>query len=201
MSTSNKWILVVVMALTLIVASALVAAALFQPSERDVTPRPGPWPTQQGGSDALPTTPSSTLHVSEPGDAADGHMVAYVRPGEGEPTATIDEVEILTGDAAHDAAVEAGVIGADEDLPNDMWVHNDTASQVELPLADNAVIELLSSEVPGEWIAVEFPDLGAVYEGSYDGPAMVTTAAGQALLMEVTVADGEAVQLRAVYQP
>lgn len=53
---------------------------------------------------------------------------------------SIDYVEMLTGQEAVDAAVEAGYIAPGEDLPNDYFIRNDNPQEREFMVADDASI-------------------------------------------------------------
>ncbi|MDH4309605.1 MAG: hypothetical protein OEX04_19210 [Acidimicrobiia bacterium] len=112
----------------------------------------------------------------------------------------LDEVTILTGDPAHDAAVKAGVIAPDEDLPNDMWIDNPTRTLAQANVAE-ASIEMISGDDPGEVVLVTPEQFAALLEGSYAGPSIYGVAAGSPVLMHITF-DGDVVgSLQQVYQP
>ena len=53
---------------------------------------------------------------------------------------SIDYAEMLTGQEAVDAAVEAGYIAPGEDLPNDYFIRNDNPQKREFTVADDASI-------------------------------------------------------------
>ena len=53
---------------------------------------------------------------------------------------SIDYAEMLTGQEAMDAAVEAGYIAPGEDLPNDYFIRNDNPQKREFKVAESAVI-------------------------------------------------------------
>lgn len=69
----------------------------------------------------------------------DGDWFAWVTNGEDESRAMtigVDLAEMLTGRAAHDAAVQDGVINEDEDLPNDFHVDSPEIVYEPLHFAD-----------------------------------------------------------------
>lgn len=191
MKTSSKWIIGIAAALTIVGGGRLVAYALVQPTTVEVTgdtmdPTPGPAPTSTVPPAALP----------------DGTIDGYISIDPSSPgTIAVDTVEILTGQAAHDAAVEAGIITEDEDLPNDMYIANDDRTSVPLGLHDDAGIEMVSGDTPGTVVSVTAGQLAELYEGSYDGPAVYGVVAGQPILMSIAIEGGSVTQLQAVYLP
>jgi hypothetical protein len=80
------------------------------------------------GSDETPATPP----------LADGRYFGYVRSiaAAGKPPAIrFDRAEFLTGDAADEAAIEAGAIEAGEEVPNDYFIRNGNDLTVGLSVA------------------------------------------------------------------
>jgi hypothetical protein len=191
MKTSTKWIIAIGTVVAMLGGGALTALAVMQPTTRDVGGNPGdPEPTS--------TPPTTGAPVALP----DGTLVGRVTIDPSAPfTLTIDEVEILTGQAAHDAAVDAGIITEDEDLPNDMFIANPDDSATEASLTDEAVVEMLSGETPGTFLTVTVAELAALIDGSYSGAPVYGVAAGEPILMTITIESGAITALQAVYLP
>lgn len=144
-----------------------------------------------------PTTPttevadeSTTTVPDEPAghDLADGEMFAWVRGLTGDGL-TIDPAELLSGEEARRAAVEAGVIEEGEDLPNDFFILDESDETSVVPIADGADLALLLFEdgSPTE-TPVDYDEFVAALDGSnpdvygvVDGvvPAMITIEGGE----------------------
>lgn len=79
----------------------------------------------------------------------DGEWFAWVIVGEDEtsaPTLGVDLADMLTGEEAKKAAIEDGVIGEGEDLPNDFYIDNPEIAYELLHLADGVQIRMLAAE-------------------------------------------------------
>ena len=85
-------------------------------------------------------TPTQTPGGSVP--QGDSEVFAWVLSA-ADGTITYDPAEMLTGDAAHDAAVEAGVITEAEDLPNDFFISNPEEEALTATLDPNGSYILL----------------------------------------------------------
>ena len=190
MKTSTKWIIGIVAAV--VVGTPLAFLLSLLPIRRTVgepiTPDPVPV-----------TTPVTTTVTLPPVVASDGILVAWVVPTD--DGATLDDVQILTGDAAHDAAVAAGIIGEDEDLPNDMFVADIAGDPVTVPVLASVVIDMISGGTPGTTVRISYGDLLALLDGSYDATPVYGVAEGEPVLMTVTVESGVISALEAVYLP
>jgi hypothetical protein len=119
----------------------------------------------------------------------------------GEVTLGVDLAEMLTGQAAHDAAVEAGVISEDEDLPNDFFIDNPESVYELVYLADSPEITVLSGDDPSERLIIDVDQLVALYEGSYAGPPVYGIVAGEPIVMDLFIRDGLVADADAVYLP
>ena len=86
------------------------------------------------------STPTPTPGGTVPG--AETEVFAWVLSA-ADGTITYDPAEILTGEAAHDAAVEAGVITEAEDLPNDFFIANPDEEAVTASLDPDGTYILL----------------------------------------------------------
>lgn len=184
MKTSTKWIIGIVgFALVAALAAALGVISLLFPVQRVVDGSPEPV-------------------VEAP--IADGDWFAFVTVGEDETgaiTLGVDLAEMLTGQEAHDAAVEAGVISPDEDLPNDFFIKNDAVVLESMHLSDSAVIEVISADDTSTHIDVTPQQLAALFNGTYVGGEVYGVAVGEPIPMDVTIEDGEVTSAVAVYLP
>lgn len=146
----------------------------------------------------------TTTTVTEVRPIADGTWFAYVTVGEdesGEMTLGIDLAEMLTGEEARAAAVEAGVIGEDEDLPNDYFIVNDENVLELLHVNQDARFALISGSDTSEKVLVDAPILAEVYAGTYTGEPFYGVPAGIPIVMDVTITDGVVSGAEAVYLP
>jgi len=134
---------------------------------------------------------------------ADGTYFGFVSVGEdGEKVVVdFDQAEMLSGQEAHDAAVAAGVITADEDLPNDVFIVNPDESTERVNLASDAVITMLSAEDPAATLDIDAETLGALFAGGYEGPSVYGVVPGQPMPMMVDIAGDVITAARAVYLP
>jgi hypothetical protein len=191
MKTSTKWIIALATIVAILGGGALTALAVMQPATRDVGGNPGdPVPTS--------TPPTTGAPVALP----DGTLVGWVTVDPGSPgDLAVDEVEILTGQAAHDAAVDAGIITEDEDLPNDMFIANREETSVEVSLDADAIIEMLAAATPETHVTVTPDELAALVDGTYSGPPVYGVSPGEPILMTITVDAGSVAVLEAVYLP
>jgi hypothetical protein len=109
------------------------------------------------GLDATPTaTPGASVPTST------DEFFAFVLSAE-DAELTFDPAEILTGDEAHDAAVAAGVISEDEDLPNDYFISN--------PEEDSQTVVLSAA---GSFVLLGFDAGGAIQEVTVDRDELIT---------------------------
>lgn len=103
----------------------------------------------------------------------------------------IDYAEMLTGDEARAAAVKAGVIAPDEDLPNDYFIRNDNPQKREFAVTVSAPITTSTRsggmDEPATW--AEFasfwssdPPAGA--EHLHDMPWWIERDGGQVVKIE-----------------
>jgi hypothetical protein len=184
MKTSTKWIIGIVgFALVAALAAALGVISLLFPVQRVVDGSPEPVVEAQ---------------------IADGDWFAFVTVGEDETgaiTLGVDLADMLTGQEAHDAAVEAGVISPDEDLPNDFFIKNDVVASESMHLSDNAVIEVIPADDVSTHIAVTPEQLAALFDGTYVGGEVYGVAVGEPIPMYVTIEDGLVTSAVAVYLP
>lgn len=82
-----------------------------------------------------------------------------------------DPAELLTGEEALAAARNAGVIGADEELPNDFFIQNaDETDERQLAVADGAEFLLIGFDASGGLIdsPVSTDELALLFSGSAD---------------------------------
>ncbi|HSM44969.1 MAG TPA: hypothetical protein VK969_08135 [Acidimicrobiia bacterium] len=134
----------------------------------------------------------------------DGEWFAFVIVGEDESgamTLGVDLADMLTGEEARQAAIADGVIGEDEDLPNDFYIDNPAQVYELLHLAGESEIVVLSGTDPGEEVRIDADQLAALYEGEYAGEPVYGVVAGEPIAMNVTVADGVITVASMVYLP
>jgi hypothetical protein len=81
-----------------------------------------------------------------------------------------DPARLLTGDEAVTAARETGIIGADEDLPNDFFILNpDQTDEFELTVADDAEFVMIGFDASGG--LTDSPVSAAEFEALLSGSA------------------------------
>ena len=190
MKTSTKWIIgVVAVLMVATLGVAAMAASLFTVSRSESGSGGDPEPQP------VPTTVAAPIE--------DGSWFGFVTivGDRTNPPLTVDLADLLTGKEAHDAAVKAGVISEDEELPNDMYIVNDKTENVDIEVAADADIEVLSADHPGESLSIGLADLSALYHGTYSGPAVYGIVDGQPIAMQLTVKDGKVIAATAVYLP
>ncbi len=86
-------------------------------------------------------------------------------------TLVFDPAQLLTGDEALTAARQAGIIGADEDLPNDFFILNpDQTDERELTVVDDAEFVMVGFDASGGLTdsPVSAAEFEAVLSGSVD---------------------------------
>lgn len=135
---------------------------------------------------------------------ADGEWFAFVTVGTDESGAIVpgvDLAEMLSGQEAHDAAVEAGVITEDEDLPNDFFIRNEAVVLELMKFSDDAEIKVISAVDVSSYVDVTAEQLVALYNGTYVGSEVYGVAVGQPIAMDIVVENGEIVSAVAVYLP
>jgi hypothetical protein len=104
------------------------------------------------GEATTTTTPTggettTTAKELSPGEEVlpDGHIkvmgfIKNVREKDGKRYVTIDYAEMLTGQAALDAARAAGDIGPDEEVPNDYYISNPSTDKHEFEVSAGAAM-------------------------------------------------------------
>lgn len=105
---------------------------------------------------SAPTSPSTT----SPTEAET--MFGWLRSFEDTGSAivvAVDPAEMLTGEAAPAAAREDGVLGQDEDLPNDFYIRNPDDATVEFTVSPSVVVTLQACYPDGECVTTEEVDL------------------------------------------
>jgi uncharacterized protein YuzB (UPF0349 family) len=103
-----------------------------------------------------------------------------------------DEVQILTGDEARRAAVDAGAIEEGEDLPNDYWLHDDSTATERLTVDPAATVFIYDCSAACEPVAV---DLGAFLRGE------VQPYGGDHAVVEITITGEMITSVVEIYLP
>lgn len=177
-------------ALVLVVGLAAVLAALDSPVGETPTTSTSIPPTTTTGGDSSPSL-------------EDGEWFGFVTVDTGGdiPLLVIDPAEMLTGDAAHDAAVDAGVIAEDEDLPNDYFILNTDEEFLVMPMAPDGTISVVSALDAGNQGVIDIELLAALMDGTYSGDPVYGIAPGSPVPFQVKVVDGAVVNASQVYVP
>lgn len=203
MNTSAKWIIGIVVGLGVVVVGGVLAIAALIPVARvdgDSTPPTVVDEAPPASEDTPPTT------VGEPAptaDLPDGNWFGFVTvDGDNGPTVvTIDIAEILSGEEARKAAVDAGVIEEGEDLPNDFFIYDPDDEIEVLTLADDVVIRVLSASTPETYLTIDASTLESLFNGSYSGEPVYGMGPDIPAPMNLTVEDGLVTLIESVYLP
>lgn len=154
----------------------------------DPAPAPDPEPDQ-----SIPEGPGHEL--------ADGETFAWVKGITGDGL-LVDPAELLSGEEARQAAVEDGVIGPDEDLPNDVYIRDpDDVTQAVVPSSD-AAYSLLVFDEGGSPVQseVSYDFFTAVLNGGEEASEVYGLFDG-AVPATVTIDSGAVVKVVQVYLP
>ncbi len=183
----------ILLAATSAVAVAAVAAtAVYIPVSRSAADgAPGADPP---GGVPQPALPDGELFawVTLASNGADDHVVLR-----------IDPAELLTGQPAHDAAVDAGVIGPDEELPNDVFIVDPVDTTQTIAVDDDATItvQIAPADAPLTSITVSADRLYDIFGGAIDGGAVYGVVPGEPLPMRLIIAQGTVTAAEHVYLP
>ena len=137
----------------------------------------------------------------------DGELFAFVTlastPNDDRVVIRIDPGEMLTGSAAHDAAVDSGVINADEELPNDVFIIDPDPHTETIALRDDAVITILIAPA-GETLRpfeIRPDELYDAFDGALAAGAVYGIIPGEPVPMTLTVEHGLVVSGAQVFLP
>jgi hypothetical protein len=123
-----------------------------------------------GGCGTADSTPPNTTPPPEETSATtEGDVIeqfVFIRFIEG-TMITFDPAEILTGEEAREAAVEAGVIEEGEDLPNDFFVDNPDQTTTSAGLSPD-----------GEYVLLGFDRYGTIQEEAVGLHILVAVVTG-----------------------
>lgn len=147
--------------------------------------------------------PETTSTTAGPGEDTFGFVRSFEATGDA-TLIQIDEAEMLSGDEAVAAAREDGVIGDDEDLPNDYYIRNPDDSTIEFSVSPDVVVTLQACYEDGECVTTVDVDLAtwSILLGGEDDPGLDWTWYGQGALPYVlTVANDVIVAVSEVYLP
>ena len=106
-------------------------------------------------SSTQPTTTTTVALSSAETLMSNGHIKAMgfidkVFVKDGKRYISIDYAEMLTGQAANDAAIAAGFIEPGEDVPNDYWISNENPQKRTFEVSDSVAITTSTRWVGGE---------------------------------------------------
>lgn len=144
--------------------------------------------------------PPPSAPVIEPA-LANGELFGYISEI-GDGTIIVDPAEMLTGRAAHDAAVEPGIITEDEDLPNDFYIANPEAQTVSIAVAPDAELTVLTLDANGmiEETPITLSRLASALAGVEEGMAIYGLDSS-AFPVSMTIGQGAVTALSQVYLP
>lgn len=107
-------------------------------------------------------------------------------------TISVDPVRFLSGQEAHDAAVEDGEISEDEELPNDFYIDDIAPDEATYDLDEEATVQLYDCSGGCELVDVALHDF---VDGS------VIPYGGEHALIDLVVEDGVVVAITEQYVP
>jgi hypothetical protein len=203
MSTTAKWVVGIVVGIGVVVIGGVLAIAALLPVARVEGDSPPPSVVEEAPPATEDTPPVTVVEPPPATDLPDGRWFGFatVNGDNGLTMVTIDLAEILTGEEARRAAVEAGVIEEGEDLPNDFFIH-DPDDEIEiLTLADAPVIKVLSATTPERFLSIDAATLESLFNGSYTGEPVYGITPDLAAPMNITVEDGFITIIESVYLP
>lgn len=131
----------------------------------------------------------------------DGEHLGFIRALTDDDTALyFDEAVWLTGAAAEDAAIAAGLCTEEtraECTPNDFFIKNDDATEARLPVRNDARVTLLTyrMEETGS-VTARTVDIGT-FSDLVNDPALHWSS----LPYEIVVSQGDIVSIQEVYVP
>jgi hypothetical protein len=140
-----------------------------------------------------PSTQPSTSEPEAPGEGDQRELTArIVEIYTASASIELDEVEVLSGEEAKQAAVDAGAIEPGEDLPNDVWIRDDSNATERFTVDPAAVVWIYDCSAGCERVEVE---LSAFLRNE------VAPYGGDTAVWEVTLTDGMISSLLEVYLP
>jgi hypothetical protein len=147
------------------------------------------------------TTTTTTSTTTTPPVYPDGVAFGWIRDTQAGEIA-FDPAEFLTGDEAVTAAREDGVIGPDEDLPNDFYIRDEDPATTMIAVAPGAAVTVLAfdeSGTPAE-TGISYDDLAGLFDGRLD-PAPYYGFGADGLPVWVTVSGGVVEEVAEQYLP
>lgn len=163
------------------------------------TTQPTTTTTQPTTTTTTQPTTTTTISIDE---VVFGELVAFVGE-EGTVVVTVALQEMLSGEEALEAAREDGVIGQDEDLPNDYYIR-DLEEEREIPVASEVRVVLQACYTDGPCVTEETVDLDtwSVMLGGEEDPGLDWQWYGAGLLPYWWhLDDGTAVLIEEQYLP
>jgi hypothetical protein len=111
----------------------------------------------------------------------------------GSDSVTIDPARMLTGEQARAAAAEDGVIGPNEDLPNDFYIVNPDPGPTSVDVDPEATVTVL--EIP-----IGLSDLAAAFRGEDPGMEIYGLVPGE-FPVTVVIENGTVQSIEQTYLP
>ena len=174
-----------------IVAALIVAAVVALTAWRMTSPAESAPPP--------PTSSTTTPTVEAP--LPDGEHFVYVKEVT-EDGLRVDVAILLSGEEARIAAIEDGVIGPDEDLPNDVYIRNAEVEVVDMIVAPDADLTVLVFDDNGAIVeeGIKLNELKVAFTGTYAGHVIYGLVAGE-FPVTINVDNGVVASFKQVYLP
>jgi hypothetical protein len=147
------------------------------------------------------STPTASPQSGSGGVLSDGEYFVFVR-GLEDGMLIVDPAEVLTGEAAILAARQDGVIGADEALPNDVYIRNETEERLLVAPAPDVIVVLFGFSGTGALTetTISYDEFSALLLGNASADAYYGFIPGQ-LAATATVRDRVLMHLDQFYLP
>lgn len=120
----------------------------------------------------------------------------------GSDSVTIDPARMLTGEQARAAAAEDGVIGPNEDLPNDFYIVNPDPGSTSVDVDPDATVTVLAFDSAGAMVEspIGLSDLAAAFRGEDPGVEIYGLVPGE-FPVTVVIENGTVQSIEQTYLP
>lgn len=159
------------------------------------------WRMTAPAESAPPPSVTSTTTPTVEAPLPDGEHFVYVKEVMDDGL-RVDVAILLSGEEARLAAIEDGVIGPDEDLPNDVYIRNAEVNVVDLNVAPDADLTVLVFDDNGAIVeeGIKLNELKVAFTGDYAGHVIYGLVAGE-FPVTINVDNGVVANLEQVYLP